>query len=280
VPVLSYSSVGFLDRDVEAALDGIAAAGFTHSEIVGQSPHVNEPLVGEALRGFRERMAGRGLNPSTVHAPLTYNVLGAPDETWRLEKVEVLSGYLRFTGELGANGMVIHPIPNPKFVPNPEDLSLPAKMVTATRRSLDALVPVAEKAGVCMLLENLPYDCHYPLLTLRELREVVDDYPPEQVGLVIDTGHAWTLKIDPVSEIRAAGERLRGTHLQDVPGEDPNDNHWVPTHGDLDWDAIRAALVEVGYQGAWTFEVAIGRHGESQEELARLSREVARDWGL
>ena len=74
---------------------------------------------------------------------------------------------------------------------------------------------------------------------MQELRALVDGYPEEQLGLVIDTGHAWTMKRDPSLEIKFAGSRLQGTHLQDVDYDQPNDNHWAPTQGGLDWSAIR-----------------------------------------
>ncbi len=275
---VSYSTAGFGDRDVEAALDAIAASGYDHAEIVGQKPHVAEPLAGKALREFRARLEQRGLAGGTVHAPLTRNVLGAPEEGWRREKVEVLAAYLRFTAELGSTAMVVHPIPNPRFVPEPERTELPQIMNEAARRSLDDLVPLATEVDVRILLENLPYRCAYPLLDMTELRALVEPYPVEALGLVIDTGHAWTLGNDPAEEIRAAGSRLWGTHLQDVDYKNPQDDHWVPTYGGLDWGAVRAALENVGYAGLWTFEVAAGRAEETPEELARLTRQVAVDW--
>jgi sugar phosphate isomerase/epimerase len=277
---VSYSTSGFNDRDVEAALDAIAAAGFDHVEICGQDPHVDTPPEGQALQDFRARLEARGFVGGTVHAPLRRNVLGAPDEEWRLEKVQVITSYLHFAAAIGSTGLIIHPVPNPIFVPDPERPELPGIMLEATWRSLDALVPVASECGVRMLLENLPYNCAYPLLCMEELRPMVDPYPDEAVGLVIDTGHAWTIGRDPAEQIRIAGARLCGTHIQDVDDENPQDNHWLPGHGDLDWVGIRAALKEVEYAGFWTFEVIVSRHDETPDELARLTRAVAVEWGI
>ena len=276
----AYSTIGFIDRTVEEALEGIAAAGFCQTEILGQEPHVAQPLMGQPLRQFCTRLESLGLRATTVHAPMGYNVLGAPEENWRREKVQVLASYLRFAGALDATDLIIHAVPNPGFVPNADDPAVPGLIRQAVFDSLDDLVPVAEEASVRILLENLPYDCEYPYLTMGELRPLVDQYPAEQVGLVVDTGHAWTLKLDPAAEIHVAGCRLGGLHLQDVDGAAPNDQHWVPTHGDLDWDAIRRALGQVRYVGLWTFEVAHARHGETPEQLAQLTREVAISWGL
>ena len=277
---VSYATLGFLDRNVEAALDAVAAAGFRHTEILGQEPHLDAVPTGKALVEFRSRLRSRGLSGATVHAPLRRNVLGAPEEDWRREKVQVLSDYLHFAAAIDAPHLIVHPVPNPGFVPGAEHPEMPTRIGDAVHRSLDDLVPVARSAGVRILLENLPYSCEYPFLSLKELRLLIDQYPADAVGLVIDTGHAWTSKIEVSTEILAAGSRLWGTHLQDVDYEDPQDNHWVPTHGDLDWDAIRSSLVEVNYAGQWTFEVSASPRGGTPEELARACQQVARSWGF
>ena len=276
---ISYSTLGLSDRDLASALDAIADAGFSGVEILGQAPHLEEPPQGQALVEFQRRLESRGFQSWTVHAPAKRNVPGAPDESWRQQIIPLLRQYVRFSGAVGSRGLVVHPVPNPIFVSDPHDSSLPERMQQAVRRSLDELVPEASAAGTRILLENLPYDCEYPLLSMRELRPLVEEYPAEQVALVIDTGHAWTIGNEPVDEIRAAGDRLRGTHLQDVDRDTPNDDHWIPTHGGLDWDAIRKALVEIGYTDNWTFETAQGRHGESPDQLVKQTRQVATTWG-
>lgn len=276
---VSYATIGFSDRNIEAALESVAAAGFGQTEILGQEPHVATPPSGQALADFSKRLKSLGLG-ATVHAPLTTNVLGAPDEQWRREKVVVLGNYLHFSAAIGAEEMVVHPVPNPIFVPEPDRPELPGLIYDAARRSLDELAPVARQGGVRIMLENLPYQCSYPLQDMRQLRDLVDSYPAECVGLVIDTGHAGVRGKDPAEEIRIAGNRLYGTHLHDMDPRIPNDEHWIPTQGVLNWDAIRQALAEIDYGGAWTFEVLKGRNGETSEELARLTRQIADKWCL
>jgi len=275
--LISYSTIGFIDRDVEAALDAIAAAGFDQAEILGQEPHVAILPKGKTLVEFRKRIEGRGLSVS-VHTPMKHNVLGAPDEEWRLKKVKVLKSYIRFAGAIDAKELIVHPVPNPIFVPEPEDPALPAFMLNAARRSLDELIPMAQKSNVRILLENLPYQCKYPLLTMRELRPFIEGYPQEFVGLVVDTGHAAISGDDPAMEVHIAGDRLYGVHLHDTDTDLSEDFHWIPTHGSLDWDAIRSSLVKVKYNGPWTFEVCNGRHKETPDELAAACCRIAKKW--
>ena len=60
---ISYSTVGFRDRDVEAALDGVAAAGFTQTEVLGQEPHLAVPPTGKALATFEPVWRPEGFGP-------------------------------------------------------------------------------------------------------------------------------------------------------------------------------------------------------------------------
>ena len=274
---ISYSTIGFSDRNVDAAIESVAAAGFAQTEILGQEPHVALPPTGRTLAEFDRRLKSLALSAS-VHAPLTTNVLGAPDEQWRREKVGVLTDYLNFSSAIGARVMVVHPVPNPIFVHEPDRPELSELIYDAARRSLDELTPIAQKASVCIIVENLPYQCFYPLQDMRQLRDLVDSYPPDCVGLVIDTGHAGASSRDPAEEIRIAGDRLYGTHLHDMDPQIPEDKHWLPTHGGLNWDAIHQALQGINYAGALTFEVLNPRNGESPEELGRLTRQFAEDW--
>ena len=278
----SYSTIGFKDIDLGTALDLIAAAGFDRLEL-SALPHVPDPLsVGTASR-LRRQLEGHSLIASTFHAPMRRNVLGPPSEDWRREKSKVLGDYVRLAGDVGAQGIVIHTVPNPMFLPSTDIAAFVKPMQDAAKRSLDELVPVAAAAGVRILIENLPYvveeSIDYPLITMGQLLLLADCYPAKQVGLVLDTGHAWTLGIDPISEVEIAAGRLWGTHLQDVDADDPQDNHWLPGHGGLDWPGICAALRRVGYAGDWTFEVINGRNGESQAELACQARAIACGWG-
>jgi sugar phosphate isomerase/epimerase len=97
---ISYSTAGFRNRTLEAALTATAAAGYTHVEIATQD-HLRRVPTGAELERLHKHLHRCGLSVGTVHAPMRENVLGAPDEEWRTEKVGVLSEYLHLSGELG-----------------------------------------------------------------------------------------------------------------------------------------------------------------------------------
>ena len=266
----SCSTALFRDRELPAALDAIAAVGFPQVELNVREPHVYGSDDKEERR-LHALFAEHPVRARTMHAPAGRSILAALDDEWRTESVAVLSGYLRLAGSLGLTEMVIHPIPNPDFVPDVDDPVLAQRLRDGIRGSLDALMPVIEQAGVRVTLENLPYP-QMPLNNMAELREIVDPYPSEFVGLIIDLGHAGKLKRDPADEIRAAGSRLCGTHIHDLDAPNGDSDHHSPALDSYDWTAIRQAFAEIGYVGPWTMEVSRPSRGES---LGGVSHEIS-----
>ncbi len=275
---LGYSTLGFHEQPIETALDDIAAIGYRGVELLGYAPHLTVPMSSEAESALRRRLERCGFSGWTVHSPFGRNVLGAPEEEWRREVMERSAQFIHFASAIGAKELVIHPVPNPMFVEHITTPDLPARIGAAVERSLDELLPLLQRAGVRALLENLPYTCDYPYLEMHALRPLVERYPAQQVGLVIDTGHVGTLRHDPATEIHCAGARLCATHLHDVDVQAPDDQHWLPSPAGMNWSAILAALREVGYAGIWMFEVSQPQHGESPATLAGMTYAWAKEW--
>ena len=276
----SYSTGGLQDRSFRAALETIAVAGFPQMEVLGQEPHIAEPPVGEALLEFQRMVNDSGVRARTVHAPAGETVLGTTNETWQRESLSTLECYIQFAGSISATAIVIHPVPNPIFVPDAGDPAVPQKIQDSVRSSLDHLVPIAASAGMRLTLENLPYRINFPLLTMKELRPLVNDYPDDRVGLVIDIGHVGVLRMDPVSEIHSAGTRLWGTHIHDVDFGIDDGDHRAPTRGGYNWDPILQAFEDIRYPGPWTFESSVATGTDTKDDVVRITREAAIQWGL
>ena len=185
----------FRDRSFEAALDAIGEAGFPQAEITGTDPHVGTPNQQEIYR-LRSILEAHSVSGRTMHAPAGRNILAAMDDDWRKESVGVLKEFVRLAGALGLTELVIHPIGGPDFVPDADDPALPQRIREAVQRSLDDLMPTVEESTVRITLENLPHPT-FPLNSMRELRTMVDPYPSEAVGLVIDTGHVGVPRAGP-----------------------------------------------------------------------------------
>ena len=67
----------------------------------------------------------------------------------------------------------------------------------------------------------------------------------------------------PATALRAVGEHLITLHLHDNHGE--RDEHLLPGRGNIKWDAVKVALADVGYDGAFMYEI---NRPEDVSELA------------
>ena len=89
---------------------------------------------------------------------------------------------------------------------------------------------------------------------ISRLLEFVRSFGTEMIGLCIDTGHTNISEGEALPEkIRESGPTLYHVHTSDNFGI--NDNHLPPGSADIDWQAVYAALEEIGYPGAVLLEM-------------------------
>jgi sugar phosphate isomerase/epimerase len=265
------------DGDPYAALDAIAAAGFSQTELMAEGA-IWEPSGGPDPKPFRHAIEHSAVTPRTLHTPMSEVNLASSIEEVRSASVGRIADSLRFFAELGGQTAIVHPTGRPgageaPFAPH----NIGVAMENAYRSVAD-LVEVARETGVQIALENLPVTglvCR-PLMTMQELRAFVAPFPAELVGLCLDTGHARICGLDPALQARVAAERLCALHLQDVDGE--RDCHWVPGHGVIDWSALGTALAEIGFDGAWTVEALSKNTDLTAEEVAAECSTVCGRW--
>lgn len=102
-----------------------------------------------------------------------------------------------------------------------------------------------------------------------EIEQVLRDIPHEVAGLCLDTGHCYYAGMDPVATLLRHAERLDYVHFKDINRqvydrvmgqrirffEACAEGVMCPIgRGVLDYDGIREALHEIGYQGYITVE--------------------------
>ena len=108
---------------------------------------------------------------------------------------------------------------------------------------------------------------HYHLKMLVETAEEIEAFcesTPEQVGLLLDTGHAYAAGADYTEILRKFGSRVVHIHLKDVRREvleRARKNDWsfnsavregmftVPGDGDIDFSALGEFIRTSGYRG-------------------------------
>ena len=137
------------------------------------------------------------------------------------------------------------------------------EFVACNRAYVEKLLPVLEKNGVTLCIENSTkrhYDGYYYFCDGESMRDFCEQINHPLFGACWDTGHA-NIDGGQYEHITALGKHLRALHVNDNLGK--CDQHLHPFMGTLNMDEVMHALLDVGYKGYFTFEscsTAI-RHG-------------------
>jgi sugar phosphate isomerase/epimerase len=264
-------------------LGTMIAYGFADRELVGEF-HLAHRLGAEVLEIFpqwraepdpallRARVAEAGLAIHSAHGCWGGQTiragrvdLGHPDAETHRDSVDDLKRCVDWLAAAGGTCLVVHP-------GGLSNLSEQETRKACLVRGLAELSAHAEGSDVILCVENMPPGVH-PGSRMADLAALVTELGASNVALALDTGHAH-IAADPASETRAAGGRLRTTHVHDNDGR--QDTHLPPGHGTIDWDAWGEALDDIDYWGPVMLECIrhVRKHPEVIDErlIGRLRR--------
>lgn len=145
--------------------------------------------------------------------------------------------------EIGIGIYVMHPTSTPEPILDEER----AEKIKHAMDCLNILAEAASQKGVQIALENLPRTCLCH--TSAEHLELLSAH--EKLGACFDLNHC--LKENTTDFLRAIGDRVITVHVSDRDGI--NERHWVPGEGIVDWPELMQAFAEIGYRGAWIYEL-------------------------
>lgn len=130
------------------------------------------------------------------------------------------------------------------------------------REKLYAPIQWAEELGVELLLET--HGCITD--SVEDMGALLDDLGHEKtVGLCLDTGNSWLGGAEPLDYIKTFGPRIKHVHWKDMPAEMEEKRGelygcgmaLIPLgDGVIDIAAIVTALLDSGFDGATTLEIA------------------------
>ncbi|MBD3232344.1 MAG: TIM barrel protein [candidate division Zixibacteria bacterium] len=119
--------------------------------------------------------------------------------------------------------------------------AIKAPYLDNVRRCLDYLVPVAEKLGVVIGIENRYYISQIP--NFDEVGVLLDEYDSPHIGFWYDSGHAANISNlgywDYLEWLKAYKSRLVAVHLHDCRAAQ---DHLPPGSGDIDWSELNELL--------------------------------------
>ncbi|MHB1356088.1 MAG: sugar phosphate isomerase/epimerase family protein [Anaerolineae bacterium] len=123
------------------------------------------------------------------------------------------------------------------------------------QRAQDAvrqLLPVAERCRVKLGIENV---WNMFLLSPLEMRDFIDSFRSPWVGAYLDVGNVIQFGY-PEQWIRILGRRIARVHIKDFKRSVGTADGFVDLlEGDVNFPAVRQALLEIGYDGYVTAEM-------------------------
>ena len=120
------------------------------------------------------------------------------------------------------------------------------------KEAVSQLVPVAEKTGVAIGIENV---WNKFLLSPLEMRDFIDSFGTDMVGAYFDVGNVL-LTGYPDQWIKILGSRIKRVHIKDFKLSVGTVEGFVDLlEGNVDFEAIKKTLAEVGYDSYVTSEM-------------------------
>ncbi|UCD68178.1 MAG: sugar phosphate isomerase/epimerase [Betaproteobacteria bacterium] len=218
----------------------------------------------ETIRELRRAIGLSGVEVMSVNGPnVDLNIAAATSEM-RDYSIRLNVEYLRLASELNAKGLIIGPgKPNPLF-PLPQDV-----MEGHFFRALDALLPIAERVGIQLWVENMPFAF---LPDAKGLMNCLDRYGADGIGVCYDVANAHFICEDPCAGFDLVHPRLRLVHLSDT-GQTLY-RHDPVGMGDVDFAAVTAKIKTLSPEQPLMLEI-ISRNADrdiarSIEALANL----------
>jgi hexulose-6-phosphate isomerase len=172
----------------------------------------------------------------------------------RTRGLELARNMIVAAHELGTENLLV--VPGAVHIPWIKDHD-PVPNDVCDRRAREAvakLVPLAEKHGVYLNIENIFFNGY--LLSPAEMNAFVDSFKSKHVCVHFDTGNIMLFQF-PEHWVPILGERIKNIHFKEFTkkGTDHSLESFRPLlDGTTNWPAVMEALDKVGYRGYLTFE--------------------------
>ena len=142
------------------------------------------------------------------------------------------------------------------------------------------LMPYFEEFGIKLAIENLFSLGDSPtgyvksnIATAEEVVEFIELLGEDKAVSCLDVGHMNMIGKDVTEAIYVLGNKLKVLHLHDNYGK--GDLHLPPLYGNIDWNSMKKALDDVGYNGVYSMELdGIGRGKNLNKDIIlRLAKQ-------
>ncbi len=232
----------------DAGFDGVEVNYALEGDLSPEASEAHIRSVGEMARKIGIEISGLCSFLFWPY-PLTHN-----DPQRRKKGMDLAVKMIRAAQLLKTPDLLV--VPGAVYIPwLPEEPPVPHDVCDRrAREAVRRLIPVAEKAGVYLNIENIFLNGY--LHSPQEMNEFVDSFKSDRVQVHFDTGNIMQYHF-PEHWIPLLGRRIRNVHLKEASKKvnEFNINTFRPLlDGTIDWPAVIEAFDQVGYRGYLTFE--------------------------
>jgi sugar phosphate isomerase/epimerase len=243
---LAATTFGFLYRcSRDDAFRQIASADYHLVELAAGPPHFDLSAMGaDVRRDVKRDLEKYGLQCVSTN-PLELNPISANPELAEASYRQYRAA-IELSADLGAANVVMISGRMSPLVPMPQ---LQAKALL--RDQLARLVPVAQKLGVTVSVEAVPYGF---LQTATDIAQFIDEFELTDVGITLDCANLHFIGSDSAAEMMDQFEKVRVVHISDSWRD-----RWAHTQvgrAEIDFAEIGATLQRLKFTGPTVYELA------------------------
>jgi sugar phosphate isomerase/epimerase len=258
---IATTTFGFLYRaSLDDAFRQIADAGYSRVELAVGPPHFDSPpLSSGERRDVKRQLEQYGISCVGTN-PLELNPVTANPDLFEAARRQY-QGAIELSAELGAGAVVMVAGRRSPLVPISMEgaNALLAKM-------LEQLLPVAERLGVSLTVEAVPYGF---IETGAQAAAFAKQTGMGDLRFTIDCANVFFAGADPAEDLRSVGSAVGVVHISDTWRK-----RWAHTQigtAEVDFDAFAAAVDAIDFTGPTVYELA-----DPDDPAPRLRADVDR----
>ena len=190
-------------------------------------------------RAFGEYAAAHGVKILQGHLRFPAPIWSEPDT------IDYLVRQIEMYEAIGVRCAVLH-------AESKEDMKLDGDAWLSNNvEAIRALMSRIGHVDITVCLENMRTYSE----SVELLLALIEGAGSPKLGICLDTGHLNLMRANThVEFIHKAGKYLKALHIADNEGE--RDQHLAPFgRGNVDFEAVVAALREIGYEGMFNYEI-------------------------
>lgn len=253
----TYSYIWSLPAD--QCLTTLMERGYREFELMIHPPHLSFDRATAEYQALRRVMLGGEAEVHSLNLPSLDTNLASVFTDMRAFSQGMFRKALELCSSLEVPYLVTVPgRVSPLF---PPDRAVTRDLM---QRSIEALLPDAERLGVKLAIENVPF-ASFP--EAQSVVEFVTAMASPHLAIVYDVANAHFIGEDPASGIEAVQDYLAVVHFSDTTRSAWR--HDPIGEGDLDFSAACAALDQISWSGPVMMEIISNEPGAAIERSHR-----------